>query len=268
LSAEDEQLIQRLAQLSEMPRVPQPQHFTGTLRAYQQEGYYWLSFLYAHQFGACLADDMGLGKTVQAIAFLGGIAEGVVLRNGKHITGLRHLIVMPPTLIFNWKAELAAFYPAFRVTEYVGQELAELAAYDIVLTTYDRVRINIEELKKELFHVILFDEAQYIKNIQAARTAAARQLKGLFAITLTGTPLENHIGEYYSVLDLSMPGLLPAYKEFMKYARNEQDGEYLKRTRPFVLRRTKGAILKDLPDRDFTEPGVLESLNFFMQCAH
>jgi non-specific serine/threonine protein kinase len=121
--------------------------------------------------------------------------------------------------------------------------------YDIVLTTYDRVRLDIELLKDIQFHTLILDEAQAIKNIQAGRTAAVRKLKSIFTISLTGTPIENHIGEYYSIIDVAVPGLLPDYKLFMKCV---QQGEYdhlIKKTRAFVLRRTKDKILKELPPK-------------------
>lgn len=249
LTKEDEQLIARLTNFSHIPKVALPRHLKGALREYQKDGYQWLAFLYSHYFGACLADDMGLGKTIQAIAFLAGIAEGIITRGGHVVEGMPHLIVMPPTLMFNWQAELKKFYPKFRVVEYVGQDVFDLAAYDVVLATYDRMRINIDALLKAQFNVVIFDEAQTIKNIQAARTAAARRLKSLCTVTLTGTPLENHIGEYYSVIDVALPGLLPEYKKFMNYVRKDQHGSFIKKTRPFVLRRTKAAILKDLPPK-------------------
>lgn len=249
LKAEDENLIERLTNFSKMAKVTIPKSLAGVLRDYQKNGYYWLAFLYSHHFGACLADDMGLGKTVQAIAFLAGIAEGYIKRGGNVIRGMPHLIVMPPTLIFNWQSELQRFYPSLRILEYTGQPSSELLKYDVVVATYDRVRLNSESLKDVQFHVIILDEAQAIKNIHAARTAAARQLKSLFTLTLTGTPLENHIGEYYSVLDVALPGLLPSYKKFMGYVRNDQHESFIKKTRPFILRRTKAAILKDLPEK-------------------
>ena len=249
LAEEDEQVIERLTNFSKLKKVALPQKMSGVLREYQKDGYQWLAFLYSHHFGACLADDMGLGKTIQAIAFLGGIAEGLIERKGTIASGMPHLVVMPPTLIFNWQSELQKFYPALRIVEYVGQSFDKRLSCDVVLITYDRLRLNIDTLKHVQFHVIILDEAQAIKNIHASRTAAVRQLNGLFTLALTGTPLENHIGEYYSILDVALPGLLPPYKQFMGYVRQEQHEPFIKKTRPFVLRRTKAAILKDLPDK-------------------
>jgi SNF2 family DNA or RNA helicase len=248
LSEEDEQLMKGLADFKAIAKVKMPEHFVGKLRSYQHEGYQWLAFLYSHRFGACLADDMGLGKTIQVIAFLGGIAEGIIPnRSKKHDP---HLIVLPPTLVFNWQHELETFYPSLRVLEYTSatkNKNTNFADYDVVLTTYDRVRIDIEFLQQQQFHVLILDEAQAIKNMQTGRTAAIRQLNSLFTIAVTGTPIENHLGEYYSIIDVAVPGLLPDYKEFMRAVLGDDVDDLIKKTRPFVLRRTKDKILKDLP---------------------
>lgn len=248
LSKEDEHLLTRLTNFTKIEKIQLPEGFVGTLRDYQKDGYRWLAFLYKNRFGACLADDMGLGKTIQAIAFLGGIAESIIV--SRSATPRPHLIVVPPTLIFNWEHELATFYPGLRVGVYTSTERnKDFAAYDVVLTSYDRVRIDIDFLKDQQFHVLILDEAQAIKNIEAARTAAVRQLKSLFTIALTGTPLENHLGEYHSIIDVSLPGLLPSYKAFMRCVQEETHAPFIKKTRPFVLRRTKDAVLNNLPPK-------------------
>ena len=253
LAKQDEVLLESLTNFSSIPKLPVPKGFVGTLRDYQQAGYDWLGFLYQHRFGACLADDMGLGKTIQAITFLGGLAEGIIKSPGAPTAP--HLIVVPPTLIFNWHQELNKFYPKLKVFEYIKpvgkkdtQVLPDFTGYDVVLATYDRVRIDIDLLEKYPFHVMICDEAQAIKNIQAARTAAMRRLKSHFALSLTGTPIENHIGEYYSIIDIALPGLLPKYKDFVKNA-FAHDASLIKKTKPFILRRTKEAILKELPPK-------------------
>ncbi len=248
LAAKDELLLDRLTHFSKIEKLPVPKKFHGTLREYQQSGYHWLAFLYTHHFGACLADDMGLGKTIQAIAFLGGIAEGII-ENQSSIHA-PHLIVLPPTLIFNWQHELQQFYPALRIKVYAGTgRNCNFDDCDIVLTTYDTVRIDIEYLKTITFHVIILDEAQAIKNIQSARAAAVRELRGVFTLSLTGTPLENHIGEYYSIIDVALPGLLPPYKQFMAMAKRGELEGLIRKMNTFVLRRTKDAILQELPPK-------------------
>ena len=167
-----------------------------------------------------------------------------------------HLVVMPPSLLFNWKDELTRFYPGLKVYFYTGKEREIPLDQDVILTTYGYMRRDIEKLKAVSFHVIIFDEAQAIKNILADTTCAARQLNGIFKLTITGTPLENHLGEYYSLIDLSLPGLLGEYDQF-KSQINLEDVPTLetliRRTRPFVLRRTKAAVLKELPEKTETD---------------
>jgi len=248
LSKDDEEIVDNLTNFSKIKKTPIPSIFKGELRDYQKHGYDWLAFLYKHRFGACVADDMGLGKTVQAIAFLSGIADGTITSRASIKTP--HLIVVPTTLVFNWIQELKKFSPKLKVKEYLSKlQTIDLEKFDIIITTYDRVRIDIEKLKNITFHVLILDEAQAIKNIAAGRSAAVRQLKSLFTISLTGTPLENHIGEYYSIIDVALPGLLPEYKNFMKQIQSDDQGNLIRRTKPFVLRRTKDAILKELPPK-------------------
>ena len=249
-SDQDESIIQNLYDFKTIKNIPIPKDLHCTLRDYQKNGYDWLAFLYKHKFGACLADDMGLGKTVQAIAFLAGIFEGKIKStfNNKKTS---HLIVVPPSLVFNWTNEIETFYPNLKTTDYIGEtRKIDFENIDIIITTYDIIRRDIEKLKKIHFDVIIFDEAQAIKNIFSQRATASRQLNGNFKICITGTPLENHIGEYYSIMDLALPGLLPKYREFQK---NVKDGEYLNniiiKTKPFMLRRTKKAILNELPEK-------------------
>ncbi|MDH3975904.1 MAG: SNF2-related protein, partial [Deltaproteobacteria bacterium] len=250
LSADDEKMIERLCAFEKIEKYPLPEKMKAKARHYQKEGYYWLAFLYEHRFGACLADDMGLGKTLQAIMLLAAIKEKTLnVRSGSGLAP--HLIVVPPSLLFNWQSELEKFYAPLKVFIYQGvARQADFEGYDIVLTTYGLVRRDIDKLEKMPFHVIIFDEAQAIKNIHAATTGAVRRLKGEFKLVITGTPLENHLGEYYSILDLALPELLGDYDDFKKYMKsnNPVDMEMLvKRTRPFLMRRTKEKVLKELP---------------------
>jgi superfamily II DNA or RNA helicase len=245
LAPEDEVILEGLAHFKAVERCAQPAGFIGSLRPYQLDGYAWLAFLYKNRFGACLADDMGLGKTIQVIALLGGIAEGVVpSRLPKQ--SAPHLIVVPPTLVFNWQRELALFYPKLRVMLYTKKHKI-INDCDVIITTYDRVRLDIAFLKQQQFHVLVLDEAQAIKNLQTGRTAAIRQLNSIFTIAVTGTPIENHLGEYYSIVDVAVPGLLPEYLQFMRIAQTDDIASLVEKTRPFVLRRTKEVILKELP---------------------
>lgn len=259
LSKEDEGLIERLNRFEKIEQRAIPENLAADLRHYQREGYYWLSFLYEHRFGACLADDMGLGKTIQGITLLAGIKEGKV-KSVCHVN-CPNLLVLPPTLLFNWENEIRRFYPDLKMHLYTGIERSmEFGESDVVLTTYGLVRRDIQKLKEIQFNVIVFDEAQAVKNIYADTTGAVRQLKGYFKLTMTGTPVENHLGEYYSILDLSLPGLLGEYDDFKSYIKMDASSPalagagsnidlLLRRTRPFVLRRTKEKILKELPPK-------------------
>jgi non-specific serine/threonine protein kinase len=252
LSPDDEAVIERLLHFERIDPTHLPEGLHARLRPYQKEGFHWLAFLYQHRLGACLADDMGLGKTLQAIALLGAIREGILAPATGQSLG-PHLVVLPPSLLFNWESELKRFYPELRIGFYTGKERStEFQSYDVVLTTYGLVRKDIDKLKEHCFHVIVFDEAQAVKNIFADTTGATRQLRGYFRLALTGTPLENHLGEYYSILDLCLPGLMGDYDQFKAFIKMETSPTMdllVRRSRPFVLRRTKDAILKELPPK-------------------
>ncbi len=251
LPAEDEAVLARLLGFEQIERPPLPKGLHATLRPYQRDGYAWLAFLYEHRFGACLADDMGLGKTVQAICLLAAIEEGRI-KTARAVKG-PHLVVVPTSLVFNWEQELARFAPGLKIRIYSGSERAiDISDGEVVLTTYGIVRRDIDILERMAFHAIVFDEAQAVKNILADTTGAVRRLKGRFKIALTGTPLENHLGEYFSVIDLCVPGLLGEYDRFktnLKRVAGRALDRLLRRTRPFILRRTKAEILHDLPPK-------------------
>lgn len=255
LPADDDAILARLMGFERITTPPLPHTIHATLRPYQQDGYGWLSFLYQHRFGACLADDMGLGKTLQVICVLAAIQEGI-LRPPTGVSG-PHLVIVPTSLLFNWEHELARFAPGLKVRVYSGNErVFDAQDAEVVLTTYGVARRDIETLAHITFHVIVLDEAQAVKNIRADTTGAVRRLKGFFKIAMTGTPLENHLGEYFSLIDLCLPGLLGEYDRFaddLKRAPTGVPDRLLRRTRPFVLRRTKDQTLKDLPDKIQTE---------------
>jgi len=256
LSDDDEALIQNLMHLEQIEKIPAPGRLKASLRPYQKEGLDWLAFLYRHRFGACLADDMGLGKTIQAIALLAVLKERKIspLAGG---SPLPHLIVVPPTLLFNWEHEIARFYPELKVYSYVGKDRrVDFEGYDIVLSTYALIRRDISRLEAHSFHVIVFDEAQAVKNLYAETTGAVRKLRGLFKLVMTGTPVENHLGEYYSLIDLCLPGLLGDYDHFKAQIKRDESALLpilIRRTQPFVLRRMKREILKELPPKTETD---------------
>lgn len=250
LSPEDAGILESLARFDTLPERPEPT-LDATLRDYQRLGYRWLAFLYKHKFGACLADDMGLGKTLQAISLLASLHQGLIASRGP--AGAPHLVVVPPSLLFNWESEIARFAPELRTLVYRGQDRnTDFGEAEVVLTSYELVRRDIDRLAEIPFHVIIFDETQAVKNVHAAVTGAARRLRGAFKLALTGTPVENHLGEYWSIIDLVLPGLLGEYRRFSG-PRAEADPEVIERliarTRPFVLRRTKAKIAAELPDK-------------------
>ncbi len=251
LPPEEEKLLAGLTRLEKVQEHPLPKGLKAELRPYQKEGCDWLAFLHEHRFGACLADDMGLGKTVQTITFLAGLAEGIVASAEKE--SLPHLIVVPPSLLFNWESEITRFYPGFRVLTYAGPKRnPDFTAADIILTSYGILQRDADIFASIPFHVAVFDEAQQVKNIHAATTGAARRLNARFKLALTGTPMENHLGEYYSIMDLCVSGLLGSFDEFRRSMDIRGFGgvdTLVRRTRPFILRRTKQMIADELPPR-------------------
>lgn len=247
LPPEVEALFESLMQLRELPDFEPPAGCKADLRTYQKEGCAWIDFLYQHRFGACLADDMGLGKTVQTIAFLVACLErGLETKRDAPI-----LIVLPPSLVFNWLDEWERFAPGIKVRDCLRKAdwPDALKTAQVVLTTYDRVRLDIKVLEERRFDILVFDEAHNLKNITAARTKAATRLKRRFTLCLTGTPVENNASEFYSVLSTALPGIFGSHKDFKEAFRKNPE-RILGRSRPFVLRRTKKAILKELPKKE------------------
>ncbi len=252
LSPDDARIMENLVNFSSIPARPLPVGLSATLRHYQVDAWHWLAFLYEHRFGACLADDMGLGKTLQGITLLAGIMSGELASAAA--PGTPHLVVAPPSLLFNWEAELARFLPDARVMLYSGsgRSSAEFANHDVIITSYGIVQRDCDLLAEQRFNVLIFDETQMVKNLQAATSNAVRKLKGSFTLALTGTPVENHLGEYFAIMDLCLPGLLGTREEFTRtVGRDGAAGtaRLISRTRPFVLRRTKQLIASELPPK-------------------
>lgn len=268
-SAEDKIILKSLHNFTHIPSCAIPEQLQCTMREYQIKGYDWLSFLYQHKFGACLADEMGLGKTVQTIAFLGGIQEGKIaswdssasaddgtaprLNSERVATGERrrpHLVIAPASVIGNWEQEIQKFYPNFITKLYLGsQRTLDFDMIDIVLTTYDTLRADLDEFKKISFHVVVFDEAQAVKNNKSQRAGAAQQLQALFKLSLTGTPLENNAHELCSIMNITLPGLLPDDSAVMRLIKKGEYQALHERIAPFMLRRTKQEYLQDLPEK-------------------
>lgn len=227
-----------------------PRGFVGQLRDYQCEGLGWFDFLQRFKFGGCLADDMGLGKTVQVLALLES------RRNGN---ARPSLVVVPRSLIFNWQQEAARFTPKLRVLSHTGSERikgnAHFEDYDLILTTYGTLRRDMIDFAEVEFDLLILDEAQAIKNAGTETAKAVRLLKGEQRLALSGTPIENHLGELWSLFEFLNPGMLGSSSVF-KYSTNgtqkpdEESRAMLSRAlRPFILRRTKQQVAKELPEK-------------------
>jgi superfamily II DNA or RNA helicase len=233
-----------------------PRLFRGTLREYQRDGLGWLRFLDEIEAGGCLADDMGLGKTVQVLALL----EWWRTRRKRPERAQRpSLVVVPRSLVWNWLDEAARFAPGLRLLDYTGSGRAALRErfdeHDLVVTTYGTLRRDVAALKDRRFHYVILDEAQAIKNARSQVFKACRLLAAERRLAVTGTPVENHLGELWALFEFLNPGLLGAATAFESIARSaarsdpevaRQLGQGLK---PFILRRTKEQVLDDLPPK-------------------
>ncbi|MCG3162910.1 MAG: hypothetical protein JMDDDDMK_04271 [Acidobacteria bacterium] len=268
-----------------------PEEFKGELRPYQKDGLGWINFLRQFGFGGCLADDMGLGKTVQVLALLEerrklreaakGQEDKETAAKGQEDKETRRrgdkarntsvplspcplvppsLAVVPKSLVFNWKQEAARFTPKLRVLDHTGQfrekeSIEHFDEYDLILTTYGTLRNDAVLFKDRRFDYVILDEAQAIKNSDTASAKAARLLQGDHRLTLSGTPVENHLGELWSMFEFLNPGMLGAASVFKlagNAARNpdEETRKMLSQAlRPFILRRTKSQVAKDLPEK-------------------
>ena len=223
----------------------------ATLREYQKYGYHWISYLLENNLGACLADDMGLGKTLQAIA--------VITNLHKKKLSQKTLIVMPKSLIFNWESEIHKFSPSLKVGIYYGtnREMATFKDYEVILTTYGTIRNDIEELKDIKLDFVILDESQNIKNIYSQANKAIMLLNTRYRLALSGTPIENNLLELYSLFRFLNPTMLGTIENFNRYYMlpiqkdNDKNAmeELKKRIYPFILRRVKKEVLKDLPEK-------------------
>jgi superfamily II DNA or RNA helicase len=230
-----------------------PPSFTGELRDYQREALGWMRFLRDFGFGGCLADDMGLGKTVMVLAMLDARRSDPTRRHQPS------LIVMPRSLIFNWTSEAARFAPELRVLDFAHagrQDAAEdIANADVVFITYGTLRRDVAVLKEHTFDYVVLDEAQAIKNAGTATAKAVRLLRGDHRLALTGTPIENHLGELYSLFEFLNPGLLGSGRvlDARRLMGGDHSPEHMARLaiglRPFFLRRTKEHVTPELPPR-------------------
>jgi superfamily II DNA or RNA helicase len=248
-----------------IPNAVVPANFLGTLRPYQAQGVDWLQFLRNAELGGVLADDMGLGKTVQTLAHLAiEQAEGRLDRPS--------LIVCPTSVVPNWTMEAARFAPSLKLLTLHGparkERFGDIAQHDLVISTYPLLTRDHAVLTEHEWHVVVLDEAQMIKNPNAETTRAALRLKARQRLALSGTPLQNHLGELWSLFDFLAPGFLGSARSFRTRFRTPIEkhgdaarGEMLtKRVRPFLLRRTKEEVALDLPLKtEITEPVEMEA---------
>ena len=230
--------------------------FEEKLRDYQKVGYKWLKTLEKYKFGGILADDMGLGKTLQIIALLKS--------ETKHQS--TSIVVCPSTLVLNWKAEVEKWCDSIKVLIVRGtaeertEKLSDYKNYDLIITSYDLLKRDIENYEDKNFKYIVADEAQYIKNSSTQNATSLKSLKGEIKFALTGTPIENSIAELWSIFDFIMPGYLYNYNKFKKKFEEPilkfEDKEALERLKrlisPFILRRVKKDVLTELPEKNIT----------------
>lgn len=282
------QACTELRSFSGIEAADPPADFRGELRPYQKEGLGWTEFLRRFGFGGCLADDMGLGKTVQVLALLEARRQlrrvdehsGERARPGRTTASGRtgpsdhtepsdrggssarigpSLAVVPKSLLFNWKAEAARFAPRLRILDHTGPERSSgnerFEDYDLILTTYGTLRQDAADFKDVRFDYVILDEAQAIKNADSASAKAARLLKADHRLALSGTPIENHLGELWSLMEFLNPGLLGAASVFrLTRGAGRDPDEDTRRVlaqalRPFILRRTKEQVVRELPPK-------------------
>ncbi|WP_345814592.1 DEAD/DEAH box helicase [Paraburkholderia sp. PREW-6R] len=246
------QLAQRLQAGPGLREVPLPRGLKAELRAYQHQGLNWMQFLREQDLAGVLADDMGLGKTVQTLAHI--LAEKEAGRLTRPA-----LIVVPTTLVHNWREEARRFAPDLKVLVLNGPQRKErfeqIGAHELILTTYALLWRDQKVLAGHDYHLLILDEAQYVKNATTKAAQAIRGLRARHRLCLTGTPLENHLGELWSQFDFLLPGFLGSQKDFTRRWRNpiEKNGDNVRRAllarriRPFMLRRRKDEVAKELP---------------------
>ena len=247
-----ERKIKKLEKFKKIKEYPLPANLIGELRDYQRAGYNWLNFLKEFSFGGCLADDMGLGKTVQTLT---------LLQNEINNKKVPNLIVAPTSVLFNWQREIEKFTPEIDFMLHYGtkrtRDARRLRKKALILTTYGHLRRDITFLKDIHFHYVVLDESQNIKNPQSDTAQAARNLHSSHRLTLTGTPVENNTMELWSQFAFLSPGLLGGqsfFKEnFMRPIEKDQNVETASTLKkiifPFILRRTKEEVVKELPPK-------------------
>lgn len=247
-----------------------PSHISNLAFPYQLEGVQWLKFLFLNNLGGCLADDMGLGKTFQTIALLN---DGEVKKQIKKI-----LIVVPKSLLTNWKKEFEKFSSNYRVGIYHGERRNELKFdnFDVIITTYATACLDIEFLSEMKFTIAIFDEIQYIKNYKAITSDKIKSLNANVKFGLSGTPMENNLSELWNVMDVLNPGVFGSHTSFLTRYRDRNRDELKKILNLFVLRRLKQKVLMQLPekrehiiycDMDNAQRTLYTSINYAVKSA-
>ncbi len=256
LSFELDEKYERLKEFKNIPETAAPLHLQPILRPYQTSGFQWLNYLNDVGWGGILADDMGLGKTIQALS---------MLHHYKEITGgLKALVVCPTTLIYNWRNEVQKFSPSLSFHIHHGsvrsRDVEELKKHNIIITTYGTLRSDIQLLLKINFDYVVLDESQAIKNPASKVTKAASLLNAKNRLCMSGTPLQNNTFDIFAQMNFLNPGLLGNMEFFRnefatpidKFGEQEQKEHLRKLLFPFILRRTKEQVAKDLPDKTET----------------
>lgn len=218
---------------------PLPEGLQASMREYQKTGYQWFRSLSHYHLGGILADDMGLGKTLQSIAYLLSVMEGN-----------QHLIVAPASLIYNWQSEWDKFAPGVKTAVISGtpgerKKILNGKEAGILITSYSTLRQDIEWYKDKQFHTLILDEAQFIKNYTTKAASAVRKIRASRKFALSGTPIENSVDELWGIFQAILPGLFPGLKDFKKM----EPEKISNMIRPFILRRLKSDVLKELPDK-------------------
>ncbi|MBL9156921.1 MAG: DEAD/DEAH box helicase [Verrucomicrobiales bacterium] len=249
------ELSERLRNFEAIDPVPVPPGLRAELRDYQREGYQWMQFLLTHGLHGILADDMGLGKTLQTLTHL--LAE---VESGNH-DGKPSLVIAPTSVVMNWQREAAKFAPDLRVLVLQGADrksrFRRIPAANLVLTSYALLHRDLEALLEHEFHLLILDEAQHIKNPEAQVTRAVAALRAGHRLCLSGTPVENHLGELWSLMEFLMPGFLGTLENFRstwqtpieKNGNEARRAALVRRVGPLILRRTKHDVAKELPPK-------------------
>lgn len=250
-----EQIAEKVMSAQKINPVALPHGLKATLRSYQLDGFYWMQFLSSSNFNGILADDMGLGKTLQTLTHI--LTEKESGRN----QGQPTLVVAPTSVVVNWQREAAKFTPSLKVLILQGSQrhkkFNQIATSDIVLSSFALIPRDLENFKQHHFHQIILDEAQHIKNPSAKISQAVRELKSTHRLCLSGTPIENHLGELWSQFSFLMPGLLGSSESFNENFRTPIEKEHNESKRnllnskvgPLILRRTKHDVAKELPPK-------------------